>query len=56
MINEALLLLMLAAAPPRASRPDQDVDALMRYFGRVIDAEQDKPNLGIHYCRAASSA
>ena len=43
--NEALRLLMLSAPLACASGADQDIDALVSYFGRVIDAEQDEPNL-----------
>ena len=45
--NETLRLLMLSAPLACASGADQDIDALVSYFGRVIDAEQDEPNLGM---------
>ena len=54
--DEALLLLVLAAPLAGAARADQDIDALVADLGRVIDAEQDEPDLRIALLKRRNGA
>jgi hypothetical protein len=45
--DKTLRLFMLSALLACASGANQDVDTLIPYFDRVVDAEQDEPDFGV---------